>query len=27
MIREVGVKGVFSDWVASVTYYANCFGY
>lgn len=26
MIREVGVRGVFSDWVASVVYYANCFG-
>jgi glycerophosphoryl diester phosphodiesterase len=24
--REVGVLGVFSDWSASVTYYANCMG-
>jgi len=24
--RDVGVLGVFSDWSASVTYYANCFG-
>jgi glycerophosphoryl diester phosphodiesterase len=23
---EVGVKGVFSDWPATVTYYANCMG-
>ncbi|CAG8981356.1 hypothetical protein HYALB_00013850 [Hymenoscyphus albidus] len=27
MIREVGVRGVFADWVAGVVYYANCFGY
>ncbi|KAG9231976.1 PLC-like phosphodiesterase [Amylocarpus encephaloides] len=25
MVREVGVRGVFSDWPATVTYYANCF--
>lgn len=24
--EQVGVKGVFSDWPATVTYYANCFG-
>jgi glycerophosphoryl diester phosphodiesterase len=24
--NEVGVKGVFSDWPATVTYYANCMG-
>lgn len=24
--KEVGVKGIFSDWPASVTYYANCRG-
>jgi len=24
--REIGVKGVFSDWPGTVTYYANCFG-
>jgi glycerophosphoryl diester phosphodiesterase len=23
--REIGVKGVFSDWPGTVTYYANCF--
>ena len=22
--RDIGVKGVFSDWPATVTYYANC---
>lgn len=26
LYREVGVKGIFSDWPASVTYYANCRG-
>jgi glycerophosphoryl diester phosphodiesterase len=26
LAREVGVRGVFSDWPATVTYYANCFG-
>ncbi|KAJ2905569.1 Extracellular protein [Zalerion maritima] len=26
LARDVGVKGVFSDWSATVTYYANCFG-
>ncbi|KAG0283913.1 hypothetical protein BGZ97_008365 [Linnemannia gamsii] len=24
--RKVGVAGVFSDWAATTTYYANCFG-
>lgn len=27
LAREVGVMGIFSDWSATVTYYANCFGY
>ncbi|PGG99279.1 hypothetical protein AJ79_08585 [Helicocarpus griseus UAMH5409] len=26
LAREVGAKGVFSDWPATVTYYANCMG-
>jgi glycerophosphoryl diester phosphodiesterase len=26
LARQVGVRGVFSDWPATVTYYANCFG-
>jgi glycerophosphoryl diester phosphodiesterase len=26
LARQVGVRGVFSDWPASVTYYANCMG-
>jgi glycerophosphoryl diester phosphodiesterase len=26
LAREVGVIGVFSDWPATVTYYANCIG-
>lgn len=26
LAREVGVLGMFSDWSATVTYYANCFG-
>ncbi|KAF6831454.1 glycerophosphoryl diester phosphodiesterase [Colletotrichum plurivorum] len=25
LAQDVGVKGVFSDWSATVTYYANCF--
>jgi len=24
LAQEVGVIGIFSDWPASVTYYANC---
>ncbi|KAI1137333.1 glycerophosphoryl diester phosphodiesterase family protein [Hypoxylon sp. FL0543] len=26
LARQVGVEGIFSDWSATVTYYANCFG-
>lgn len=26
LAQDVGVMGVFSDWSATVTYYANCFG-
>ena len=26
LAQEAGVKGVFSDWPATVTYYANCMG-
>lgn len=26
LAREVGVLGIFSDWAAPVTYYANCMG-
>ncbi|KAL7906050.1 PLC-like phosphodiesterase [Trichoderma velutinum] len=26
LARQVGVFGMFSDWSATVTYYANCFG-
>ena len=26
LAQEVGVEGVFSDWPATVTYYANCMG-
>jgi glycerophosphoryl diester phosphodiesterase len=26
LARDVGVRGVFSDWAATTTYYANCFG-
>ncbi|OTB17526.1 hypothetical protein K445DRAFT_311000 [Daldinia sp. EC12] len=25
LARQVGVQGIFSDWSATVTYYANCF--
>ena len=24
LARQVGIKGIFSDWPATVTYYANC---
>jgi len=24
LARQVGVLGIFSDWPATVTYYANC---
>jgi glycerophosphoryl diester phosphodiesterase len=27
LARKVGVLGVFSDWPATVTYYANCMGF
>ena len=26
LAQQVGVKGIFSDWPATVTYYANCMG-
>lgn len=26
LAKEVGILGIFSDWVAPVTYYANCMG-
>ena len=26
LARDVGVRGIFSDWAAPVTYYANCMG-
>ena len=26
LAKEVGIKGIFSDWPATVTYYANCMG-
>lgn len=26
LAEDVGVLGIFSDWSATVTYYANCFG-
>jgi len=26
LAREVGIAGIFSDWPATVTYYANCMG-
>jgi glycerophosphoryl diester phosphodiesterase len=26
LARDVGIKGIFSDWPATVTYYANCMG-
>jgi glycerophosphoryl diester phosphodiesterase len=26
LAQDVGVRGVFSDWPATVTYYANCMG-
>ena len=27
LFRQVGLLGMFSDWPATVTYYANCFGF
>jgi glycerophosphoryl diester phosphodiesterase len=26
LTQEVGIMGLFSDWPATVTYYANCMG-
>lgn len=26
LARDVGIRGIFSDWAAPVTYYANCMG-
>ncbi|KIX09558.1 uncharacterized protein Z518_00638 [Rhinocladiella mackenziei CBS 650.93] len=26
MAQDIGIKGMFSDWSSTVTYYANCFG-
>jgi glycerophosphoryl diester phosphodiesterase len=26
LARRVGIRGMFSDWPATVTYYANCMG-
>ncbi|CAA6814145.1 MAG: Glycerophosphoryl diester phosphodiesterase (EC [uncultured Thiotrichaceae bacterium] len=26
LAQDVGIKGLFSDWPATVTYYANCKG-
>ncbi len=26
LARQVGIRGIFSDWAATVTYYANCMG-
>jgi glycerophosphoryl diester phosphodiesterase len=26
LARKVGILGIFSDWPATVTYYANCMG-
>jgi glycerophosphoryl diester phosphodiesterase len=26
MTQDVGILGIFSDWPATVTYYANCMG-
>ena len=26
LARDVRIEGIFSDWPATVTYYANCFG-
>ena len=26
LAKEVGIRGIFSDWPATVTYYANCMG-
>ncbi len=26
LAKDVGAEGIFSDWPATVTYYANCMG-
>lgn len=26
LVNQVGIKAIFTDWAATVTYYANCFG-
>jgi glycerophosphoryl diester phosphodiesterase len=26
LAQDVGVRGIFSDWPATTTYYANCMG-
>jgi glycerophosphoryl diester phosphodiesterase len=26
LAKDVGIRGIFSDWPATVTYYANCMG-
>ena len=26
LAKDVGIMGIFSDWPATVTYYANCMG-
>ncbi len=26
LAADVGIDGIFSDWPATVTYYANCMG-
>ena len=26
LAKKVGISGIFSDWPATVTYYANCMG-
>jgi len=26
LAQDVGILGIFSDWPATVTYYANCMG-
>ena len=26
LAQDVGIRGIFSDWPATVTYYANCMG-
>ena len=26
LAKDVGILGIFSDWAATVTYYANCMG-